>query len=77
MNFDDSKICWVSASEESMNRVDVLVWALTTIDLNPYEKRASLVVENSSFASLLGDNFWSQIGLLSKAKNFFSRNRFR
>jgi hypothetical protein len=60
-----------------LNRVDVLVWALTTLDLNPSEKRASLVVENSSFASLLGDNVWSQIGLLSKAKNLFSRNRFR
>jgi phage terminase large subunit-like protein len=38
INFEDSKICGVSASEESLDRVDVLVWALTTLYLNPYEK---------------------------------------
>jgi len=35
MNFEDSKICGVSASEESLDRVDIL---LNTLDLNPYEK---------------------------------------
>lgn len=77
INFEDSKICGVSASEESLDRVDVLVWALTTLDLNPYEKWAYVVGENSSFASSLRDNVWSHIGFWSKAKKFFSRNRFR
>ena len=67
MNFEDSKICGVSASEESLDRVDIL---LNTLDLNPYEKWAYRVGENSSFASSLGNDVLSQIGFVPKRKNF-------
>lgn len=76
MNLEDSKICGVLAYEGSLDRVDFLVWGLTTLDSNPYEKWAYGVGKNSSFASLLEDDVLSQIDFRSKAKKFFSRHRF-
>jgi phage terminase large subunit-like protein len=77
---EDQMVEWVPGSGKSPDRIDSLVWALSTLDLNSYAAWDESLCTGSSFASSLneesGEDVWCKMGFDTDRRNSFDRMWF-